>query len=392
VISRSSSNGAFPTKRLGEVVEFLDSRRRPVTESDRRAGPYPYYGANGQQGTIDDYIFDEPLVLLAEDGGHFGDPERGIAYRISGKTWVNNHAHVLRPRSDIDLAYLCRVLENYDVTPFVTGTTRGKLTKAGASEIVIPLPRLAEQRRIAEVLDRAEALRAKRRAALVQLDSLTQSLFLDLFGDPATNPKGWPTKTLGELVAEFRYGSSNKSASQGKPALRIPNVAGGTIDLTDLKLVPVDAAEFERLQLRDGDLLFVRTNGNPDFVGRCAVFDSNAAATSGFEGNEFIFASYLIRARVAANIITPVFLREYLLGAEGRRQLRSRSKTSAGQFNINTESLGAIPVPLPPLPLEREFARRVRAVEKLKTAQRASLAEVDGLFATLQHRAFRGEL
>ena len=392
MISRNSINGAFPIKRLGEVVEFLDSQRRPVTESDRRAGTYSYYGANGQQGTIDDFIFDEPLVLLAEDGGHFGEPERGIAYRISGKTWVNNHAHVLRPTSAIDLAYLCRVLENYDVTPFVTGTTRGKLTKAGASEIVIPLPPLPEQRRIAEVLDRAEALRAKRRTALAQLDSLTQSLFLDLFGDPVSNPKGWPTTTLGDLVDEFRYGSSNKSASQGRPALRIPNVAGGTIDLTDLKLVPVEAAEFERLRLQDGDLLFVRTNGNPDFVGRCAVFDSTAATTSGFEGNEFIFASYLIRARLPANIITPVFLREYLLGAEGRRQLRSRSKTSAGQFNINTESLGAIPVPLTPLPLQREFARRVRAVEKLKTAQRASLAELDALFATLQHHAFRGEL
>jgi type I restriction enzyme S subunit len=242
------------------------------------------------------------------------------------------------------------------------------------------------------VLDRTEALRVKRRSALAQLDSLTQSLFLDLFGDPATNPKGWPSKTLGDLVAEFRYGTSNKSANRGKPALRIPNVAGGTIDLRDLKLVPVDVAEFERLRLRDGDLLFVRTNGNPDFVGRCAVFDSNAAATSGFERNEFIFASYLIRARLAATNITPLFLREYLLGAEGRRQLRSRSKTSAGQFNINTESLGTIPVSLPPLPLQREFARRVRAVEKLKTAQRASLAELDALFASLQHRAFRREL
>ena len=96
MISRNSFNEAFPIKRLVEVVEFLDSQRRPVTASDRRAGPYPYYGANGQQGTIDHFIFDEPLVLLAEDGGHFGESERGIAYRISGKTWVNNHAHVLR--------------------------------------------------------------------------------------------------------------------------------------------------------------------------------------------------------------------------------------------------------------------------------------------------------
>ena len=98
MISRNSFTGAYPTKRLEEVVEFLDSMRRPITESDRRAGPFPYYGANGLQGTIDEFIFDEPLVLLAEDGGHFGSPERGIAYRVYGKEWVNNHANVLRPK------------------------------------------------------------------------------------------------------------------------------------------------------------------------------------------------------------------------------------------------------------------------------------------------------
>src|ERR671912_484622 len=105
MISRWSLNGAYPVKPLGELVEFLDSQRKPVTESDRKPGPYPYFGANGQQGTIDGFIFDEPLVLLAEDGGQFESPDRGIAYRISGKTWVNNHAHVLRPKPIVDLSY-----------------------------------------------------------------------------------------------------------------------------------------------------------------------------------------------------------------------------------------------------------------------------------------------
>jgi type I restriction enzyme S subunit len=172
VISRSSVNGKHPVRHLGEVVEFLDGQRKPVTESDRKPGPYPYFGANGQQGTIDGFIFDEPLVLLAEDGGHFETPDRGIAYRISGKTWVNNHAHVLRPKPQISLDYLCRVLENYDVTPFVTGTTRGKLTKGGAKEIPIPLPPLPEQRRIAAILDKVEDLRAQRRARWTHIEGL----------------------------------------------------------------------------------------------------------------------------------------------------------------------------------------------------------------------------
>jgi type I restriction enzyme S subunit len=256
----------------------------------------------------------------------------------------------------------------------------------------VPIPGILEQRRIAEVLDRAEALRAKRRAALAHVDTLTQAIFLDMFGDPATNPKGWPAVPLRDIVDEFRYGTSTKSGPQGKPALRIPNIIGGHINVSDLKAVPVGPAEFERLKLVDGDVLFVRTNGNPDFVGRCAVFERSAVASSGFPSDAFVFASYLIRARLHTNRISPAFLREFMLGPEGRRRLRARSKTSAGQFNINTESLGLISVPVPSQNLQTEFARRIAVVEQLKGPHRASLAELDALFASLQHRAFRGEL
>ena len=108
---------------LGEAVTFLDNMRRPVTASERVAGPYPYYGANGIQGTIDGFIFDEPLLLLAEDGGNFGNPDRDIAYIAEGRYWVNNHAHVIRPKAPLDLRFLYRVLQRYDVTPFIKGAT-----------------------------------------------------------------------------------------------------------------------------------------------------------------------------------------------------------------------------------------------------------------------------
>ena len=199
MISRETIRRGFPIKPLGEVAEFLDSRRRPITTSERIPGPYPYYGANGQQDSVEDYIFDEPLILLAEDGGRFDQPDRGIAYAIEGKTWVNNHAHVLRPRAHAQLRYLVRVLENYDVTPWITGSTRAKLTKAGASKIQIPLPPLAEQKRIARILDAADALRAKRREALAQLDTLIQSTFVDMFGEPVSNLMGWEVQKLADV-------------------------------------------------------------------------------------------------------------------------------------------------------------------------------------------------
>ncbi|MEI8650427.1 restriction endonuclease subunit S [Paraglaciecola sp. Hal342] len=131
---------SWPTKPLGEVVEFLDNLRKPVKSSDRTEGDFNYYGANGLQGTIDDFLFDEPLVLLAEDGGHFGNPERNIAYIAEGKYWVNNHAHVLKPREGLDLRFLYRVLQKYDVSKYIKGATRAKLTKGDAAVMPIPLP------------------------------------------------------------------------------------------------------------------------------------------------------------------------------------------------------------------------------------------------------------
>jgi type I restriction enzyme S subunit len=151
---------------LGDVCEFLDHKRKPVTEGLRTSGPYPYYGANGQQGWIGDYLFDEPLVLLAEDGGHFGSTTKPIAYKIQGKTWVNNHAHVLRPGPNCDVDYLAHVLSFFDVSKFVNGTTRPKLTKGNAEQLRIPLPPLEEQKRLSKLLDRAVRLRRLRRYAL----------------------------------------------------------------------------------------------------------------------------------------------------------------------------------------------------------------------------------
>jgi type I restriction enzyme S subunit len=197
VISPRSFGNNYPIRKLGEVVEFLDHKRRPISESERVSGPYPYYGANGQQDTVADFLFNEPLVLLAEDGGHFDNPDRGIAYGASGKCWVNNHAHVLRPTERVDVAYLARVLENYDVSRFVTGTTRGKLTKSSAEKLLIPIPPLPEQRRIAGILDKTDELRSKRKRTLEMLDSLTQC---DLSGDV------WGTRNKSQEVGALRSG------------------------------------------------------------------------------------------------------------------------------------------------------------------------------------------
>lgn len=178
--------------RLGDICEILDNKRVPVTAADRQPGPYPYYGANGIQDYVADYIFDDELVLLAEDGGNFGSKDKPIAYRVSGKCWVNNHAHVLKPKQGLDVDYLCYSLMFYDVSGLVNGATRQKLTQADMRKMEIPVPSLEEQHRIAARLDKVSNLISKRRAQLDKLDLLVQARFVEMFGDCYINPYNLP--------------------------------------------------------------------------------------------------------------------------------------------------------------------------------------------------------
>ena len=136
-----------------DCCEILDSMRVPITASDREEGEYPYYGANGIQDHVSGYIFDDELVLLAEDGGNFGSKERPIAYRVSGKCWVNNHAHVLKPKAGLNVDYLCYSLMFYNVDGMVNGATRQKLTQAAMRKMQIPLRLMEEQAYIVDELD-----------------------------------------------------------------------------------------------------------------------------------------------------------------------------------------------------------------------------------------------
>ena len=168
---------------LEESCEILDSRRIPITASNRKEGPYPYYGANGIQDYVDDYIFDDELVLLAEDGGNFGSKERPIAYRVSGKCWVNNHAHVLKPKDGINVDYLCYSLMFYDTEKLVNGATRQKLTQAMMRKMLIPKRSISEQKKIVATLNTIRDSIVKQAKRIKLLDNLIKARFVEMFKD-----------------------------------------------------------------------------------------------------------------------------------------------------------------------------------------------------------------
>lgn len=144
---------------MGEAVANLDSHRRPVTRSDRSTGPYPYYGANGIQDYVDDYIFDGTFLLIGEDGSVMQRNGAPVLNWASGKIWVNNHAHVLLGKTEnIRLRYLFHYLQTIDISAAVTGGTQPKLNQRNMNRIQVPIPAVDEQDRIVEVLDKFDAL------------------------------------------------------------------------------------------------------------------------------------------------------------------------------------------------------------------------------------------
>jgi type I restriction enzyme S subunit len=257
------------------------------------------------------------------------------------------------------------------------GVYLGRLKK-----VEIPLPPLAEQRRIAEVLDRAEALRAKRRATLAQLDTLTQSIFLDLFGHPHHNPKRFSREPLGRLCERVTVGYVGPMAEEyverGIPLLRSLNIRRGRIALQDLKFVsPQFHAKLSKSAIRAGDVVTVRT-GQP---GTTAVVPASLG-----EAN---CADLIVMT--CGPRLDPQYLSEALniwLGDAKSIQ----GQVGAIQIHFNIGSAKKLQLPIPPLSLQREFTSRIEAVRELKAAQQASLTDLDALFAVLQHRAFRGEL
>ncbi|MEJ7760060.1 MAG: restriction endonuclease subunit S [Gemmatimonadaceae bacterium] len=307
------------------------------------------------------------------------------------------------PRQTVFASYLIRVRLGHTAEPsfvsrfFQTPSYWAQITKSARGlaqpgvnattlkALRVPLPSLPEQRRIADVLDRADALRAKRRATLAQLDTLTQSIFLDMFGDPATNPKGWPVAPLAEMCSlsgEYGAGVASMEYDSNLPRyVRITDVTEGG-ELAAEKVSPSgDARDWERYLLDAGDVLFARSGAT---VGKTYIHRP-------IHG-DCVFAGYMIRFRPKADKLSAEYLFEFTRSAAYRSWVSVRQRVVA-QPNINAQQYGReLLIPRPPVSLQHEFASRASGVSSLKSAYRASLLELDTLFSSLQHRAFRGEL
>jgi type I restriction enzyme S subunit len=296
--------------------------------------------------------------------------------------------HVIRPKpGKADARYLLHFLRQdrirRDGERKMTGSA-GQRRVPGhfLAGLSVPLPPLPEQRRIAEILDKADALRAKRRAVLAQLDTLTQSIFLDMFGDPATNPKGWKKTSLEELFEIARGGSPRPiddyitDAPDGINWIMIGDtVEGGKYITVTKKRIRPEGARRSRA-VKPGDFLLT----NSMSFGRPYILRTTGCIHDG----------WLVLSPRSEEAEPNYFYA--LLGSKAVYAEFARRAPGATVKNLNIDLVRDVIVPVPPLPAQRKFAALVATIERSTSTFSNALVELDALFSSLQHRAFQGNL
>ena len=347
---------AFPLVRLEDVVEILDSKRRPITKSDRVAGPYPYYGATGELDRVEDYIFDEPLVLLGEDGAKWGPGEKS-AFAISGKTWVNNHAHVLRPdRKRLLDKFLIELLNEADLMPFVSGVTVPKLNQQNLRSIEIPLPPLEVQR---EIVAEVEGYQRVIDGARAVLDNYRPHIPVD--------PE-WPDVALAEVCESIQNGYPvEQFDGVGKYLVtRIQTISDGSVDLEKTKSTNDDVPN-EKL-MRKGDILFSHINSF-DHLAKTAFFDS--------ENTNVVHGINLVRLRPDPSIVNSKYLSFVLKSDAFIENARRFAQRAVNQASIKVSDIRAMEIPLPPRPMQDAIATEIEAEQTLVSGNRDLIARFE---------------
>ena len=351
---------------LEECCEILDSMRIPITASNRKEGIYPYYGANGIQDHVADYIFDDELVLLAEDGGNFGSKTRPIAYRVSGKCWVNNHAHVLKPNEGLNVDFLCYSLMFYNTEGLVNGATRQKLTQTTMRKMLIPNLSIENQLYIVNQLNKLLKIIELRKKEIQQLDNLTKARFVELFGDPVANPMHWPVKRLKELAIQINSGNTPKGGSEnyvekGITFFRSQNVWKDRLEMDDIAYIDEKTHEsMKRSSLKHGDILMTKTgriNTENSSLGRAALYEGedDMANVNGHV--------YFIRLKEGVN---NKFVLRVLVSPEYRDLIRSVCVGGIDKRQLNKEHIEEFPIIYPPSEMIDNYIEFVEQVNKSK--------------------------
>ncbi|EJE7233974.1 restriction endonuclease subunit S [Clostridium sporogenes] len=368
--------------RIDEITINLDNMRKPLNNVERnkisKRKLYPYYGANNLMDYVDEYIFDEEILCVAEDGGSWGYKEK-CSYIVNRKCWVNNHAHVLKAKENLNLKFLNYYLNFNDLSSSITGTTRGKLTKSALNNIEVLLPQLEVQNKIVNILDKAQSLIKKRKTQIEALDELVKSRFIEMFGDPVKNPMKLPKTTLSN-IGQWKTGGTPSRSNNEYYNGNIPWLSSGELNNiycfnSDEMITELAIKESSAKIIEKGSLLL-------------GMYDT-AALKSTINMIECSCNQAIAYAKLDENLVNTIYV--YYCIQIGKDFYKSKQR-GVRQKNLNLSMVKELEILMPELKLQNQFADFVNQGNTLKFEMKKSLKELEDNFNSLMQRAFKGEL
>ena len=377
-------------KTIDELCEILDRLRKPISQKDRIIGEFPYYGASGILDYINDYIFDERLLLIGEDGAKWGANEN-TSFIADGKYWVNNHAHIMRPNKDLVIdSLLVYYLNTTDLDEYITGATVKKLNQQKLKSIMIPTPPLSEQQRIVskldllfEKIDKSIALHQKNMdEANVFMGSVLNDVFGELYIDEMITLKSITTK-IGS--GSTPRGGQRAYKTEGISLIRSMNVHDNGFRIKGLAFIDDEqATKLDNVTIKENDILLNITGAS---VARCCIVDKN-----------------YLPARVNQHVsiirlddrFIPQFLHYYLISPSIKSDLLFSSSGGATREAITKSMLEEFKVPKISIITQQKVVKYLdeisQKIEKIKQAQKAKMNSLKALKASILDQAFKGEL
>lgn len=357
-----------------DVLKIVNGKNQKKVENPN--GKYPIYGSGGIMGYADEFICDKNTVVI----GRKGSINKPIYVEVP--FWnVDTAFGLVANKSVLESKYLYYFCENFDFEQLNTTVTIPSLTKANLHNIEIPLPSLEEQRKIAAVLDKVSDLIARRRQQLDKLDLLVKARFVEMFGDPVSNPKKWRIQQFSEYIDFLTSGSRGWAkyfSEEGKYFLTIKNVKNCHISVDNVQyVIPPDNAEAKRTKVQEGDLLISITAD----LGRTGVVSKEIADYGGY------INQHLTSIRIQKDRLNPLYVAYYLESEAGKQQFRAKNQ-SVVKAGLNFDSIKSLLLAVPPLELQNDFVGFVNRVEMEKVNIKESLAKLETLKKALMQEYF----
>ncbi|MDL0122818.1 restriction endonuclease subunit S [Halobacterium salinarum] len=377
--------------KLGEILtlEYGDN----LPSGSRNNGEIPVYGSNGQVDTHSEPTVDLPGIVMGRKGS-IGE----IEFSDTPFWPIDTTYYITEEETDQNLRFLYYLLQNIQLERLNAASAIPGLNRNDTYGLNSIIPPLEEQRKIASVLYNVEQAIQKTEEIIEQTQQIKTAVVQQAFTEgvfhhdeyvdtkSGRTPANWELVKFESMIEDTRYGTNSKSNTDGDgyPTLRIPNVVEKRVTLEDLKHTPLDDDELERLELEENDILVLRTNGNPDYVGRCATFSE--------QDEPFVFASYLIRVRVDESRVRPEYIKEFLNSRRGRSEMAGWIRSSAGNYNLSVGAMENFQVPIPSLEEQDAIVEKISAAEQAIETNRQYRDKLQRLKQGLMQDLLSGEV